>query len=267
MYIDAKRNSFRALIGGSLIPALVFSMIVFAGALEAQNCTGETVVGDFELVFGGLDFDGDNTTFEYCVTGLDQQDFKALSNWQMSLATGCIAPDDLVSCSPEPCFYQEDDPHYGLDGVKFDDVEVERGETECFSFTLAGDWRGRLGDVELGMKAGQNVDFGNICGPTCCEKDIRVTSRPGEAPVMDVTLTHRLAKPVTTPIWYRLLDADQRPVWKWRDGPVRFEMGTEYHLEMAIPGGENLAPGAYKLQVRIRFMSGYRILTTDFVIE
>ena len=101
----------------------------------------------------------------YCITGLDVPDFHALSHWDLSLDAECADENNIVSCSPEPCYYQEEDPTTGITGIKFDDLEVEKGETECFSFALEGDWTGLIDDVTIGLKAATEVFYGPICGP------------------------------------------------------------------------------------------------------
>ena len=108
-----------------------------------------------------------STEFSYCITGLDVPDFRALSHWDLELDLDCVTEDNLVSCGPEPCFFQIDDPQTGITGIKWDDLEVEKGETECFTFALEGDWTELIDDVTIGLKAATDVSYGAICGPRC----------------------------------------------------------------------------------------------------
>ena len=245
------------------------ALVLCAGPALGQDCPETTVVGDFEVSLDDLVFDGNNTTLTYCITGLDNPGFHALSNWMLSLNPACLSPDELLDCSIDDtgsCYYQVDDPNLDLTGVKFDDIEVEVGETECYDVVLPGDWTTRLGQVVFGLKAANETSQGIICGPECCESIVSVTALPGEAPVVDVYLQHNLVSEVTTPIEYQLKDADGNLIMDYTDGPVHFVSGTEYIRSFTLPRGEELAPGSYTLRLRILGMSGYVVRSANFEV-
>ena len=146
---------------------VALAVVAFVGALPlaAQDCPTDTDIGNFNVTYESAVYDGESTELTYCITGLDVPDFHALSHWDLSLDAECADENNIVSCSPEPCYYQEEDPTTGITGIKFDDLEVEKGETECFSFALEGDWTGLIDDVTIGLKAATEVFYGPICGP------------------------------------------------------------------------------------------------------
>jgi hypothetical protein len=229
-----------------------------APAVFAQDCDESTTVGNFRIDFEGTSFDGDNTRFDYCITGLDGPDFHALSDWLLSLNTDCIGESDIVSCGPDPCFYQADDPHFGLTGIKFDDLDTEVGETDCFHFTLAGNWTNLVGETTLGVKAATAVWSGDICGPICeaCHATLQVRIRTGAQPQYLLSLQHNRAVTVTTEITYHLLDAKGVRLRTWTEGPVTLVQGQSYTSQKDIPGAA-LPSGHYTLRMRMAGMNGW----------
>src|SRR4029450_2550417 len=101
-------------------------------------------------------------------------------------------------------FYQVDDPHTGITGIKFDDLSVEKGETEGFFFSLAGHWTGSIEDVTVGLKAAQDIEFGQICGPTCQNCEMFLAMEPKQVtdtvPVLNLFLAHNQVWDANTPI-------------------------------------------------------------------
>ena len=231
----------------------------------AQDCDESITVGNFRLDFEGTSFDGQNTRFDYCITGLDQPNFHALSDWQLSLSTDCIDESDLVSCGPEPCFYQVDDPHFGLTGIKFDDLDTGKGETDCFNFTLQGNWTNLVGETSMGLKAATVVSTGDVCGPICeaCHASLQVRTRAGAQPQYQLNLQHNRAVTVTTEITYQLLDAQGMRLRTWTEGPVTLIQGQSYASQKDIPGSV-LPSGHYMLRMRMAGMNGWVTKFTQF---
>lgn len=140
-------------------------LAALASPMAAQpSCPTQTTAGHFAVTFIGASYNaGTNvTTFEYSVENLGGQ---ALSHWVLGYSDVCAV--DLLSCTPAPCFFQIVDPTTGVTGVKFDNLTVESGQTEVYSFTLQGDGTGSLETVVFALKYGSTVSYGEICGPSC----------------------------------------------------------------------------------------------------
>jgi hypothetical protein len=238
--------------------------------LLAQECATEVTIGNFLYEFEGANYDGSNTTFSYCVTGLDNPGFHGLSNWEMNLDVACINREDLVGCGPEPRFYQEDDPHTGITGIKFDDLEVEKGETECFFFTLAGDWTKRIDDVTVGLKAADDVSYGQICGPTCQNCELSVAIEPKQVvdavPVLHVYLAHNKPIDAHTPLKVSVRDSAGNIIHRWESKTMTFTQGTPFRMDSPIPGMALPPPGVYEVRVAVKGMVGWVGKVTTFEV-
>ncbi len=242
--------------------------VLFCAPSIAQDCTTQATIGYFDVSFEGATYDGSATEFTYCITGLDQDGFHALSNWELALDTTCIGQGDIVGCSPEPCFYQVDDPNTGVTGIKYDDLEVEKGETACFSFSLAGDWTMSIAESSLGLKAATDVFLGNICGPVCkkCEARLAMLT-PETAPTVDLLLLHNRPPVVNTSIEFRLINnANNALIKKWFHGPVELVRGQELRIIEAVPDVGPLAPGSYKLKMKFQGMAGWVQRSINFTV-
>lgn len=245
---------------------LPIAVLLTAGVGSAQVCTEEVSSGYFDVEFTGAFFDGSNTEFEYCVTN---NGGNALSHWVLALDLGCIDPEDLVDCGPEPCFFQENDPTTGVTGIKWDDTQVETGETECFDFTLVGDWTTSLGEVGFALKAGANVFEEEICGPVCasaCETNIELL-RQGNRIGVGVRILHNRPPTVVRTIEFAILDMDQRVVHRWSVGPITFRYRELFEYSGAVPNLDSLKAGGYLLVMRLHGMSGWLWQTKPFWID
>jgi hypothetical protein len=253
----------------NIVLMVVALSLIVPMASVAQECDELATVGNFDVSFEGASFDGTSTEFTYCVTGVDGDDFRALSNWGLALDPACVFADDLAGCSTDDCYYQVDDPNLGITGIKFDEVEVEAGDTACYSFSLDGDWSRSLGPVEIGLKAGKNVSSGSICGPIClfCEATVSVTTDADGAPHLDVSVLHNRPPTVITPVFYGIVAVGGERVHRWEDGPITLSYGSTYSFSGAIPGLPDLAPGDYRLVMRLRGMSGWITRTAEFSIN
>ncbi len=142
----------------------LFALIFTAPAAPAtaQVCSTAVDIDHFRLTFVGATFNPGLgiTTYDYCIENLGGQ---ALSHWVLE---ACFPPSSLTSCSPAPCFYQLIDPTTGVTGVKFDNLTLDTGQTECYSFDVLGDLTS-LTDVVAAMKYAQFASYGSICGPSC----------------------------------------------------------------------------------------------------
>ena len=244
-------------------------LLVAPLAVRAQECDEMTTVGNFDVTYEGAVFDGAATEFTYCITGVDGDGrFRALSNWALALDPACIFADDIAGCSTDDCYYQEDDPNLGITGIKFDEVQIELGETQCFSFSLDGDWTHTIGPVEIGLKAARDVSSGSICGPIClfCEANLAVTIGADGQPWVDAYVLHNRPPTVLTRVFYGILETGGERVHLWEDGPITLAYGGSYSYSGPIPDLPDLAPGEYRLVMRLRGMSGWISRSATFVI-
>jgi len=252
------------------LPVGIATLILTASPLLAQECATEVTIGNFLYEFEGATYDGAATTFRYCVTGLDNPGFHALSNWEMSLDVACVSPEDLVGCGPEPCFYQVDDPHFGITGIKFDDLEVDKGETECYSFSLAGDWTGQIDNVTAGLKAAQEISFGQICGPSCQNCEMAVAMEPKQVtnavPVLHLFLAHNKPTEAKTPVRISVRDSAGTVIHKWESKTMTFKKGAPFRIDSVIPGMPLPPPGVYTVRVVVKAMVGWAGKETTFEV-
>ena len=259
------RNSNRVVVVGALV---VLATLCLTPVAIGQDCSNAVTVGNFDIVAEDPVYDGTSTTFTYCATGVDGDGFHALSHWSLSLC----APDEyFVSCDSggDGICLLDTDPHTGIDGIKFDDIEVEAGETQCFSFTLLGDWTGNVGEVSIGTKAAGDVDLGLICGPICdgCFAALNVAAPANEIPTVVAVLRHNIPPDISTNIWFRVYDEAREIVHSWVEGPVDFSYGTVYTSVGPMPElVEPLPPGDYRLMMGLVGMSGFTFEGQTFTV-
>jgi len=245
---------------------LTLGLLTLASSRDA-GATNDAVVGNFQITFQGAVHDGQATEFTYCVTGLDQPDFRALSNWMVSLDPACVSSDLLVGCGPAPCLYQKDDPNLGLTGVKFDDLEVEKGQTACFSFRLSGNWTLLVGDVNVGLKAANATFFGDVTGPICpfCGLAVRVVGNAAGRWV-SIELHHRRPTTATTFATFSIIDSAGTEVRKWRSPQFTIHFNEALRKSSKVPG-DLLPPGSYTLITTLGGMSRISTIRTQFDVE
>jgi hypothetical protein len=246
-----------------LLSLVVLTLLAAPGA--GQTCTEQATVGNFEINFMGIAYNGQNTQFTYCITGLHTP---ALSNWQMALELTCINPEDVVDCGPEPCFYQVNDPHFGLTGIKWDSTEIEPGQTVCYDFTLIGNWTESVGDVTIGLKAGQNVDFGEICGPVCvnCEAAVSVALVAGK-PMFGVRLAHNRPPTEVRTVEFALVNKKLDVAHKWVMGPITLKYKDTWEYYGPVPKAPKLPAGEYVLVMKLDGMAGWHWKTQPFLLK
>jgi hypothetical protein len=186
----------------------------------------------------------------------------------MALELTCINPEDIVDCGPEPCFYQVNDPNFGLTGIKWDSTEVEPGETVCYDFTLVGNWTESLGDVTIGLKAGTNVDFGQICGPTCvnCEAAVSVALVNGR-PMFGVRLAHNRPPTEVRTVEFALVNKKLDIAHKWVMGPITLKYKDVWEYYGPVPRAPKLPAGEYVLVMKLDGMAGWHWKTQPFVLK
>jgi len=139
----------------------LMAVAVVLAAIAVIAPSSAVPIGNHDITFDSHTFDGTYSTWTYRVTsGSDP----SLSHWVL---TWCNE-GALIGCS-EYCDYVTDDPTTGLTGIKFD-KGYDDGDSRFVSFTLLGDFHEGL--VEVGTKAGGQIDFGYVTGPVKCNEPI-----------------------------------------------------------------------------------------------
>jgi len=232
----------------------------------AQDCPTSATVGNFDVTYESAVYDGESTEFTYCVTGLDVPGFHALSHWDLELDADCADGDTIVSCGPEPCFYQVDDPTTGITGIKWDDLEVDKGETECFNLALEGDWTDLIDDVTIGLKAATEVSYGAVCGPRCrdCVAVVEILT-PDTDPTLNIVIQHN--RPPTIIEGLTLTFTNEAGAKRnVTIGPFDMTYGSELRLRRRIADIAPFPPGTYTVTVSMEKMSGWFAKSVQFVI-
>lgn len=165
-----------------LIRVFLLVLTVLAGlpvTSAAQTATAQLL--GFTVTFQEPQYNPtlNETTFTYIVKGTSAAD-KDLSHFDIAL---CL-PNHIVvkqggnyKSSHPGRTEVGTDPHTGLTGIKFD-VEVSKNGQQTFGFVLKGQWK--IDDIEIGGKAGQNVEWGMViagpsCDPIACQVNYEVT--------------------------------------------------------------------------------------------
>lgn len=234
----------------------------------AEECEDVVQVHDcFVVEFLGATFDGTATEMTYCVTGLDAPGFGPALSMMVAVDPVCAGSDEVVDCDPEMCGYQADDPLFHLTGVRWDDLSIDVGETDCVSFKLEGDWRGAIGEVDIAIDAVPGIGRDRICGPICidCQSYLDVEVRDGR-PWLRAGLRHNRPLSVEAKVYFKIVDATGERVHFWSSAPVRFDPGSEFVYEGPAPDVPELEPGEYALVMALKQMSGWRERTATFTV-
>ena len=121
---------------------------------------------NYNIEFLGSDYNGNNTTFTYKVSALDDP---AISHWVLGLPT-CVEESDIVSAVPGNWEFGVD-PTTSVRGIKYE-TSVEPGPPVIFTLTLSG-YRPE-GAVETAVKAGQKICHDSTTGPACPQPGIHI---------------------------------------------------------------------------------------------
>lgn len=134
-----------------------------------QNCNSTaTTSGGSSVQFLGVTYTGTGTniksTYTYMVT----------SGCSPNISHFDFGGFDCLSCmSNSSNFFSVNgsgshsfgtDPNTGICGIKYD-YEIACNASNTVSFTLNGFYG--VGQIKFGLKAGQNVEYADICGPVC----------------------------------------------------------------------------------------------------
>jgi hypothetical protein len=194
------------------VTLMLVALLVLAVPVGAQgDCSDEADLGIFTVSFLGKTDNPDGTsTWTYAVTSDDlpgSEGSPALSHWDLGLCSPAI---DGVSpghgetyttigsfdgtTGREGIEYTVEivlDPHTGIRGIKFEDGDPNLGEdgqveTDIFQFTLDDHYDTMC--VEVGTKAGGEVNQDYILGPDCGSTAIILDSFTAQASAGSVTL-------------------------------------------------------------------------------
>jgi len=137
------------------------------------NCVDCADDGDYtSTTFGGFQFDYDGmvenidgtSTWTYTITGVAPSgpQYKDLSHWVLALCNN----HNVTSGTPSG-WEVNTDPTLNIFGIKWDEEINKTGGVETFSFTLDNQYD--VEPVEVAFKAGQNLHYCTIFGPSCDE--------------------------------------------------------------------------------------------------
>jgi len=138
--------------------------------LSVTICSWQTVCedtcGDHLIILTDYSFDGTNSTWTYEVTSGSSP---SLSHWVLGWECDCSLIVDVYQLDENgdpinTAWECGTDPTTGVTGIKIDNDYYD-GETRTVVFVLAGDYP--LGQVTIGMKAGQDKLVCEACGPVC----------------------------------------------------------------------------------------------------
>jgi hypothetical protein len=125
------------------------------------------VLDGYEVTFDGATDNGDGTsTWTYTVTVSDADGVQALSHWVLGL--DLCADVEVVSADPDNVEIGVD-PTTGVDGIKWDDLSLQPGQSDTYSVTIDAELGLEvfIGHVDVGVKGGQTIETGTINGPDC----------------------------------------------------------------------------------------------------
>ena len=135
---------------------------VVYNCVSTATTSGGTMVEFLGVTYGGT---SPNITTKYtykvtsgCSPNVSHFDFGNLTCISCFDDAGDFA---AVTGSPYSIGVQN---HTGLCGIKYD-FEVACNTSTTVSFTLKGYYG--VGTIQFGLKAGQNIEYANICGPVC----------------------------------------------------------------------------------------------------
>ena len=127
-----------------------------------------------------------------------------------------------------------------------------------------------IDDVTVGLKAAQDVDFGQICGPTCENCEMAVAMEPKQVtdtvPVLHVFLAHNQAWEANTPIRISVRDSAGNLFHKWESKTMTLTKGEPFEVHSVIPGMPLPPPGVYTVRVLVKAMTGWVGKTTTFEV-
>ncbi|MDD5645874.1 MAG: choice-of-anchor K domain-containing protein, partial [Candidatus Bipolaricaulis sp.] len=129
---------------------------------------------NYSVEYLGSVYDGSTTTFTYAVTAYQNP---AVSHVVVGFGD-CITAGDIAGTSYSPWSVGVD-PVSGVYGIKFDETQVEAGETEIFSFSLYGYWpeatTATESAIQVAVKPGQKLCIFPTTGPSCRIADLELT--------------------------------------------------------------------------------------------
>jgi len=151
----------RNIIRKAVLCVIVLAMTVAFTAVLFSSAQAVSV-GLHDITFVSHTYDpvADESTWIYQVTSASgPPPGHAISHWVLAWCH----PEAMVETDDPPWEYVFNDlGGTGITGIKFDH-EYDDGEVRTVSFVLRGDYP--EGEVQVGIKAGQNVDYGYVTGP------------------------------------------------------------------------------------------------------
>ncbi|WP_207492535.1 SdrD B-like domain-containing protein [Aridibaculum aurantiacum] len=160
--------SWRKTGGWGLLLFALFQLMSLGVQAQTYNCpTSGTTTGGHKVVFNGVTYagSGSNTTSQFSYT-ITSGYSPSISHFKFGTegCTNCFddASDFAGTTGGTPSYGT--DPHTKLCGIKFDNG-INGGSSKTVTFKLKGYYS--VGTIKFAVKAGQNVEYVDICGPIC----------------------------------------------------------------------------------------------------
>jgi hypothetical protein len=149
-----------------VIKVVIFCLIgaIFLISPAVAMAADTVVLNGYEIHLQDVSYDTacDCSTWTYRVTGTGAS--HALSNWVLGLGLGdCLEASDILGADPDD-YEVGEDPKSGVTGIKWE-VGVEPYEQRTFTVQLKGLYE--VGLVDVSVKAGNEIETGQIDGPSC----------------------------------------------------------------------------------------------------
>jgi len=180
-YISGSSTETLTIVNTALSDSGTYTVVVTGDCgtdqASATLSVSEADCANYQVDYLGSTYDGSTTTFNYSVTAYQNP---AVSHWVLGLPD-CIVESDIASATSIPSYgwIFGLDPTTGVWGIKFDDTQIEAGETEYFSISLYGYWPEATSAVETAIKAatkmGSKECYFDTVGPSCNIADLELT--------------------------------------------------------------------------------------------
>ncbi len=155
---------------------LVGSLILYANPAQGQSCTIPTPDTDYTMTFQGVDYDGCNSTWTYCLEDADLSAVQTVFFGNYGDCPTCMEEEALVDAgylSPSGNLISSPNAiGTGLNDSGFCGFSFVPGTYNCFYFTLTGIYA--VGEIEVGVETTFTFGAASLVGPNCQEQSASI---------------------------------------------------------------------------------------------
>ena len=167
--MNTQDRTFPVAIVALIAIAMAIAAIAAAALVTRTSADhlNSVVLDGYTVTFDGATDNGDGTsTWTYTVAVSDAEGVQALSHWVLGL--DLCAGAEVISADPDNVEVDVD-PTTGVDGIKWDNLSVQPGQSDTYSVTIDAELGVDVfvGHVDVGVKGGQTIETGTINGPDC----------------------------------------------------------------------------------------------------